>query len=252
MSAGLLFGVLAVVAVGLTLRTIWGFGDGMVGVPLLALFIGLDRAAPLMVGLSVIMAIGLLREQPELIERATVLRVLIGAVLGTPFGVLVLVDLDPTWTHRALGLVLLGFGLGSLLVPRSPGEDGESGEAPRASWLLDLGFGALAGASSAAFDIAGPPLLIHAALRGWDPDRIRLNLQAVFLPLALISAGGHAFAGLWTEELLIYAAASLPIAALGLLFGRNLRARFSGERGQRWVYGLIAALGLGELVRTWL
>ena len=115
-------------------------------------------------------------------------------------------------------------------------------------WWLDLAFGLLAGACSAAFDIAGPPMLLYAAARGWSSDELRVNLQAVFLPLSVLTLGGHAAAGLWTREVFMLAGMALPIVVIGLYVGPRLRMRL-GQAGEKIVYVLILSLGVVELWR---
>jgi uncharacterized membrane protein YfcA len=148
-------------------------------------------------------------------------------------------------TPLGLLAVLLVFGLVSLARVGS-----KVPTRKRQGWWIDLSFGLLAGASSAAFSIAGPPLLIYAAVRGWDPDELRINLQAVLLPLAVVTAGGHGVAGLWTPQVLMLAAAGLPVVVLGLVFGPRLRTRLASDRGGRLVYGFIAVLGVLELISS--
>jgi hypothetical protein len=129
----------------------------------------------------------------------------------------------------------------------------EPSEKPDASaWIRDLAFGLLTGASSAAFDIAGPPLLAYAALRGWSSEALRINFQALFLPLGLVTIAGHGLAGLWTREVLVLAALALPMMLLGYVFGPRLRTRiqtrFGEHAGQRVLLIVILGLGVFELV----
>jgi len=240
--------VLLVVTAAVGVRSVWGFGDAMLAVPLLSLVIGLDQATPLITLTGALVAVSLLRERPELIERPRILRLLAGAVLGAPIGLYLLVGVPPAWAHAVLGLLLLGFGLWSLTGQRTG--TGPSVRGPRTELALDLGFGLLAGVSSAAFNIAGPPMLLYAAARGWSADELRVNLQAVFLPLALLTMTGHALAGLWSVEVLGLAALALPLVWLTTRLAPRLRQRSSDRRGRVVVYGLIVALGLAELVRA--
>lgn len=232
--------IMAIIALAVLVRSIWGFGDGMLALPLLTLLIGFDQAAPLMAMLSAVIAVQLLREQPSLVDKAGIVRLIIGALFGVPLGLYLLVGLPVAWAHAGLGVLLTAFASWSLAGRRSMRLEG---------WWLDLAFGMLAGACSAAFDIAGPPMLIYAAARGWSADELRVNLQAVFLPLSALTLGGHAIAGLWTRDVVTLAAIALPIVVLGLWVGPRLRVRL-GQKGEQIVYVLIFALGIVELVRA--
>jgi uncharacterized membrane protein YfcA len=238
--------VLAIVCFAVLVRSIWGFGDGMLALPLLTLVIGMDQAAPLMALLSAVISVQLLHEQPQLVDKLGIGRLVLGALFGVPLGLYVLIGLPVMWAHAVLGVLLTSFATWSLVGRKSPDKDQST---RLQGWWLDIGFGVLAGASSAAFDIAGPPMLIYAAARGWSPDELRVNLQAVFLPLSLLTLGGHAIAGLWTREVVTLAVMALPIVVLGLWFGPRLRTRL--ERAGEWiVYLLILTFGIVELVRA--
>jgi uncharacterized protein len=250
--------VLAIVCFAVLVRSIWGFGDGMLALPLLTLVIGMDQAAPMMALLSAVISVQLLHEQPQLVDKLGIARLVLGALFGVPLGLYVLIGMPVAWAHLVLGLLLTSFAIWSLARRRSwgagagPGALVSDGNAKRAGlrgWWLDLGFGLLAGASSAAFDIAGPPMLIYAAARGWSADELRVNLQAVFLPLSLLTLGGHAIAGLWTREVATLVVIALPIVVLGLYFAPRLRTRI--ERAAEWiVYLLILVFGVVELTRA--
>jgi uncharacterized protein len=238
--------VLAIVCFAVLVRSIWGFGDGMLALPMLTLVIGLNQAAPLMALLSAVISVQLLHEQPKLVDKLGIARLVLGALFGVPLGLYVLIGLPVVWAHLVLGVLLTAFA-GWSLAGRKPA--GKTEATRRQGWWLDIAFGVLAGASSAAFDIAGPPMLIYAAARGWSPDELRVNLQAVFLPLSLLTLGGHAIAGLWTREVVTFAVMALPIVVLGLYFGPRLRTRI--ERAGEWiVYLLILTFGIVELVRA--
>lgn len=242
--------VLAIVCFAVLVRSVWGFGDGMLALPMLTLVIGLNQAAPLMALLSAVISVQLLHEQPQLVDKPGIARLVFGALFGVPLGLYVLIGLPVVWAHAVLGVLLTTFATWSLAWRRrSPSPHADDKPAGLQGWWLDIGFGVLAGASSAAFDIAGPPMLIYAAARGWSADELRVNLQAVFLPLSLLTLGGHAIAGLWTREVVMLAVMALPIVVLGLYLGPRLRAKI--ERAAEWiVYLLILAFGIVELVRA--
>lgn len=241
---------LAVVLLAAFVRATWGFGDAMVAIPLLSLIVSMRTASPMLALVNVTLALLLLRERPGLIEKAVIARLLLGALAGIPLGLYVLTDLPEAWARRGLGTLLIVMAVAMLVHQRRSKRVAVAPPAPRAPLqglagvALDLGFGALVGACSAAFDISGPILLLHAGLRGWSPEQLRMNLQAVFLPLGLLTMGGHALAGLWTREVLVLAACCLPIALLALALAARTRERLVGERGTLALHLLILALGL--------
>jgi uncharacterized membrane protein YfcA len=266
MTPTLICAVLGVILIAMVLRAVFGFGDAMFAIPLLAGLIGLDRGAPVLALAGTAIAALLLRERPSAIEKGTVLRLLLGAVLGVPLGLSLLIAVPVVWAHRGLGMLLLSFGLWRLLWPARASAPVEVALDPvdaapaikpvgLRAWIRDLGFGLLMGASSAAFDIAGPPLLAYAALRGWSSEAVRINFQALFLALGLVTIAGHGLAGLWTREVLLLAALALPMMLLGYVLGPRLRtrvqARFGEHAGQRVLLVVILGLGVFELVSSY-
>lgn len=245
--------VLAVAFIAAMVRVIWGFGDGIVGIPILSLLIGLEAGAPVLALMSVLLAILLLRERPGLVDLGVVARLLAGALAGAPLGLYVLTDLPEVWAHRSLGVVLIGFAIWALAYPEPRSQATEQPPTERRStqpsaWLVDLVFGVGVGACNVAFDISGPILLIHAASRGWSHDELRVNLQAVFLPLSLVTLGTHAIGGLWTRDVLVLAACVLPGMLLALLLGTKLRAKLDGGRGTKILHVLIFVLGVLQFI----
>lgn len=246
----------AVMFLAAMVRATWGFGDSLVAIPLLSLIVGMTTASPMLMLVSVTLAILMLRERPSLIEWAVIARLLLGALAGIPLGLFVLTDLPEAWAREGLGAVLIVMAIALIVRARLLGRhvpDSASGPARSStrSSALDLGFGLLVGACSAAFDISGPILLIHASVRRWSPEQLRMNMQAVFLPLGLLTMGGHASAGLWTREVLLLAGCCLPVALLALALGSRLRDRLEGERGTLALHLLIFALGVLMLVSAW-
>jgi uncharacterized membrane protein YfcA len=239
--------IVAVVFLAALVRSTWGFGDATVGIPLLTLLISLSIASPMLVLISVTLSLLLLRERPSLIDFKVVARLLVGALAGIPLGLYVLTDLPESWARKGLGVLLVGFALWSVVRARAaPSTDAEA-KPPLArgdAIALDLGFGVMVGACSAAFDISGPILLIHASARRWTPDQLRMNLQAVFLPLGLLTMTGHAVSGLWTRDVLLLVAWCMPAVLLALVIGGRLRVKLEGKRGVQVLYGLIFALGV--------
>jgi hypothetical protein len=237
--------VVAVVFLAALVRATWGFGDAVVGLPLLTLLISLSTASPMLVLISVTLSLLLLRERPSLIDFGVISRLLAGALGGIPIGLYVLTELPESWARKGLAVVLIGFAVWSLIrARRAPAEAPATARARSHAVALDLGFGVLVGACSAAFDISGPILLIHASARRWTPDQLRMNLQAVLLPLGLLAMTGHAISGLWTREVLVLAACCLPAVILALVIGERLRAKLEGRWGVTALYGLIFALGV--------
>ena len=113
-------------------------------------------------------------------------------------------------------------------------------------------FGFVAGVLGGAYNVAGPPLITYATLRGWSPAQFRASLQGFFLVTGVMICISHGLAGLYNQTVLYYVLISLPLLAVGLALGSYLHARVPVERFARAVYVVLAALGALMLLQAYL
>jgi uncharacterized membrane protein YfcA len=172
----------------------------------------------------------------------------LGGLVGTPLGTLLLLHLDAARLAPGLGGLLLVCCVFMLL--RRPG------------WTLrgtvagDVLAGALGGVTAGVAAFPGAVLVPLLGLRGWCKARQRATFQPYILVMQLVSlASLGALGGFQAVEhgalpplpLLAAAAASLAGAHIGLRqFGRLDDRQFA-----RWVQALLAAAGVAMIVRGW-
>jgi hypothetical protein len=185
-----LYYVLLVVFVATLIRSTLGFGEGLLAVPLLALFIPITIATPLVALLSVtIGGIVVLQDWRKIHVRSA--SWLIGAtVFGIPLGLLLLTSSHPRAIKVVLGLTIVLFSLYSLIGARRAVLHRD-----HTPILLLCGF--TAGVLGGAYGMNGPPLAVYGAMRRWTAQHFRATLQAYFLPASLIGLAGYWLAGLW-------------------------------------------------------
>ncbi|GAA2759076.1 sulfite exporter TauE/SafE family protein [Actinopolymorpha rutila] len=233
--------VVLVVFVGALTRATFGFGEAVVSMPLLALLpVSLHTSASLIgvAGLTVA-ALGLTSRSREIDTHALV-RLSIGTLLGIPLGLALLLLVPESVTSTALGAFLMLYGAYSL----SP----SAVTAPRGrNWAFPAGL--LAGALGSAYNFNGVPVVVFGTMRRWPPRLFRGTLQAHFLFSGVLVVTGQALGGVWTPELPKLLALSLPAIGLATWAGHRLHARIPAHRFERYVYGLILALGLVLAVR---
>ncbi len=219
------------------IRSAFGFGEALVAVPLLALRIPLQVAAPVAVLVSItIAAIVLVQDWREVHVRSAGWLVL-GTLAGIPIGLWVLVAVDERAVKAILAVVILLFA-GYSLARRAPLHLRED----RLPWLL--GCGLAAGVLGGAYGMNGPPLAVYGSLRRWSPAHFRATLQAYFLPASIVGMAGYWIAGLWSPLVTHYYLVSLPGTLLATLLGRVLNRRMPGGRFLRYVYGGLVAIGV--------
>ncbi|MFP5232957.1 MAG: sulfite exporter TauE/SafE family protein [Acidobacteriota bacterium] len=225
-------------------RSSFGFGEALIAVPLLALFMPVNVAAPLVVLLSISIAAMVVAQDWREIHLSSAAGLLAATVFGVPLGLLLLTHAPQGWVKGFLGVFLLLFASYSLLA-----KDGLTlEEHHHRSALLLAGF--LAGIFGGAYGMNGPPLVIYGALRRWSPRQFRATLHAYFLPASLLGMVGFWSAGLWTRAVTREYLYSLPAMLPAILLGRMINQRIPGTTFLKYVYGGLLLIGLTLLMQT--
>ncbi|MFP5205576.1 MAG: sulfite exporter TauE/SafE family protein [Acidobacteriota bacterium] len=237
--------MLAIVFVATLIRSAFGFGEALVAVPLLALFIPLQVATPLAVLLSISVAGVVVIQDWRHIHLRSAAGLVIATLFGIPVGLLVLTHAHRELARAALGILIVLFAAFSLAAP-----DRFRIEHEHRGQLLLVGF--VAGILGGAYGMNGPPLAVYGSLRRWSPQHFRATLQAYFLPASTLATVGFWSAGLLTRTVGRDYLWSLPVLLPAVLLGRVINRRFSGPAFLRYVYvGLILIGGIlfAEAVR---
>ena len=235
--------VVLVVFVATLIRSTFGFGEALVAVPLLALRIPIQVAAPLAVLVSItVAAIVIVQDWRDVHVRSAGWLVL-ATLAGIPVGLWLLTRVDPRVVKAILATTILLFAVYSLTnrVPLHLHRD-------KLSWLL--GCGLLAGVLGGAYGMNGPPLAVYGSLRRWSATQFRATLQAYFLPASIIGMAGYWLAGLWVSLVTHYYWLSLPGTLLATLLGRVLNRRMPERGFQRYVYGGLIVVSVVLLVQA--
>lgn len=167
MTTTLIVLVVVVVFVGALMKSMFGFGEAIVSMPLLALLpitlhtsVSLIGLAALTVALLTVFSGWLHVELPVLIRLA------VSTVIGIPFG-LVLLHLTPAIVITfGLGIFLIAFGCYSLIkkilyraIERPLLND--------RGWELPFGFAS--GVLGSAYNFNGVPVVVYGTFRRWNP-----------------------------------------------------------------------------------
>ena len=225
--------VLPIVFVATLIRSTFGFGEALIAVPLLALFIPITTATPLVCLLSVTVGgIVVLQDWRNIHVRSA--GWLIGAtVFGIPIGLILLTSNHPGSIKILLALTIIGFSIYSLA-----GSKRIILHQDHSGMLLLCGFAA--GILGGAYGMNGPPLAVYGTMRRWSAQHFRATLQAYFLPASLIGLAGYQLTGLWIPTVTHYYLFSLPVVVPAIFLGRILNRRMAGDRFVKYVYfGLV-------------
>jgi uncharacterized membrane protein YfcA len=234
-------GVLAVVFVATLIRSAFGFGEALVAVPLLALLMPVEVAAPLAVLLSITVAGVVVIQDWHEIEVRSAGWLILFTLFGIPLGLLLLVTVAEAVIKAILGVVIVAFSV-SCLCRRWQFEL----RTDRLAWMFGFGAGVLGGA----YGMNGPPLVVYGTLRRWSPQQFRATLQGYFLPASLIGMCGYWLAGLWVPAVTHYYLLSLLPALAAVFLGRAVNQRLDGGRFLRYVHGGLIVVGTILLVQS--
>jgi uncharacterized membrane protein YfcA len=235
--------VLFVVFIATLIRSTFGFGEALVAVPVLALWIPLNVAAPLAVLVSITIAANIVVQDWHKIHLRSTGWLVLSTVFGIPLGLLLLTSSHPRLVKGGLGLIIIGFAIYSL-IGRTPPELKDDSRL----WLLVCGF--CAGVLGGAYGMNGPPLAIYGSMRRWSAQHFRATLQGYFLPASIIGMAGYWLAGLWTSAVTRYYLLSLPVTLLGVFLGRAINHRLHGDSFLKYVYLGLAGVGALLLVQA--
>jgi uncharacterized membrane protein YfcA len=221
------------------IRSAFGFGEALIAVPMLAFFVPLEVATPLAVLVSVTIAGIVVIQDWKKIHLHSAGWLVLSTIFGIPLGLLLLTSTHQRAVKAALGILIVGFGVYSL-IGRTPLELKRDSRA----WLLACGF--CAGVLGGAYGMNGPPLAIYGTMRRWSAQHFRATLQGYFLPASIIGMGGYYVAGLWTRTVTHYYLFSLPATLIGVFLGRAINHRLRGDVFLKYIY--IALVGIGAVL----
>lgn len=217
-----------------------GFGIGLVGLAFLPFVMSPATAVVMLTLYALVIAVAIFVPLRRDFRPRGMLDLVVGTVVGTPFGVWVLATFPASALNRLIGLVLVGV---VLLEWRNLYPERLSGR----RW--GLGAGLLAGLIGGAVGTPGPPVILYATTQGWSPRTMKANLQAFFAVNQAVILVGYWWASLLTVEVWRFTAAFAVPAAVGLVVGVSLFNRVDQVGFRRIIFGLLFVSGLVLLVR---
>ncbi|WP_433974837.1 sulfite exporter TauE/SafE family protein [Tunturiibacter lichenicola] len=235
--------VLIVIFFATLFRSAFGFGESLIAVPLLALFIPLKVATPLSVLVSITIAAVVVMQDWRKIHVRSAGWLVVCSLFGIPVGLLLLTSTHQQAVKIVLAVLIIAFSIYSLFGRKPPDLKNDSG-----AWLFGCGFAA--GVIGGAFGMNGPPLVIYGAMRRWSAQHFRATLQAYFLPASLIGVVGYWLAGLWVPAVTHYYLMCLPVLLPGVWLGRVVNHRLHGDSFLRYVYVGLAGIGVVLLAES--
>jgi uncharacterized membrane protein YfcA len=235
---GELVGVGLAVALAAAVQLAAGFGFGLTAVPLLSLSIGAHDAVVLALALATITNGAQAWLGRHRTDRPVAGRMLAGAALGLPIGLVVYQLVDDRVLRIVIGVAVLGavvvIARGLDLRHAGPG--------------LDVGGGLAAGALTLSTGVNGPPLVLVLQARHFDQDRFRSTITTIFVVLDIVGIVTFAITGDLDAEVLQALVASLPGLAVGAAVGIAVRGLLDPRRFRILVLTLLTTAAASTLL----
>lgn len=233
--------IIAILFLGTLVRSSFGFGEALVAVPLLALVMPVEQAAPVAVLVSITIALIILLQDWRKVHFHSARRLIISTFFGIPVGLWLLRTLPENIVKAILAVIIIAFSTQALLNKQRHKLNDD-----KLAWLFGFNAGVLGGA----YGMNGPPLAIYGSMRRWLPEDFRATLQAYFLPAGIAGMAGYWVAGLWTSTVNHFYLVSLPAVVLAVIAGRTINTRLHPQRFNSYVYIGLLLIGLVLLAQS--
>jgi uncharacterized protein len=233
--------IILVLFVATLVRSALGFGEALIAVPLLALVMPIEVAAPTAVLVSITVAFVIVIQDWRRIHLNSALWLVVPTFLGIPVGLFLLKTLPEPIVEAILGVIVMAFSVYSLASRRNH----ELKDDRLAGF-----FGFTAGVLGGAYGMNGPPLAIYGSMRRWSAEHFRATLQAYFLPASLAGMAGYWLGGLWTPAVNRFYLISLPAVLAAIFLGRAINRRLQSRRFIYYVHVALTLIGAILLVKA--
>jgi hypothetical protein len=215
-----------------------GFGAALIFVPLASAAVGPQLAAPVLLLVDGVSALGLLPGAWGKADRRDVGTMAAGALLGVPAGTWLLTRSDPLTLRWAIaGLIV------ALLVLLASGWRYRG----RPATALTVAVGAVAGLFSGIAQVGGPPIVVYWLGGAIPAGTVRANLILYFFISTLLTAVTYLAGGLLTGAAVGLAVLTGPLYAVGIVLGSRLFGRADERLFRRICYALIGGAALLSL-----
>ncbi|MEO1536223.1 MAG: sulfite exporter TauE/SafE family protein [Pseudomonadota bacterium] len=240
--AAYLVAAFAVVLTGISKSGFAG-GLGILGVPLVAIFMSPQAAAvlllPILIGIDVLSV----WRYRKAWTGPTILALLPGAMAGIALGMVSFSDLDPDILRVGIGLMALGF------VGLHLWRGGKSGVTDtRPNGIKVFCASALSGFAGFVAHAGGPPIKGTLLAMRFDKTAFVATNSFFFFTLNVAKGIGYTSLGLFSTSGLLNSLLLAPFLFVGVGLGFALHARVSQRVFVRLAYGLLALAGVNLLV----
>lgn len=236
-----IFIVLIILFFSTLVRSTFGFGDALIAMPLLAVFMRIQMVTPLVALVAFTIAISIVVQDFKKIEFQAIWKLVFSSIIGIPIGLFYLNGVNEEIIKLILGIIIVGFALYNVLKPNLVKFNSDF-------WAYIFGF--FAGIIGAAYNTNGPIIVVYGSTQKWNPKEFRATLQGYFLTTGVFVIIGHLLAGNLKMEVLKTYILAFPLVLLAIVLGGILNKRMHTRQFQKIVYVLLLIIGVVLLIKT--
>ena len=214
-----------------------GFGAGLLAVATLSLIWDFQQVVAVGNVFGLLLAVGILWAHRDHVQKSILSPLVVTTVIGVPIGLTLLTGVSKSTMSLLLGSVLTGYAIWSLVTIKRA-----THHKINEKWGYLAGL--LGGMLCAAFNTAGPPVLIFASERGWPKEQYKSSLQAYFLLTGGLTTMGLAAKGIINAETLQWNLILAPAVIIGAVSGHFLGKLFAPEVFKKMVLLMLLAMGV--------
>jgi len=233
--------IILIVFIASVIRSAFGFGDALIAMPLLAFFLNMKTAVPLVALIGFSISIFILVKHWKSAYIKGLWKLILFCILGIPIGLLFLKNSDDKLIKIVLSILIISYSSTNLIKPNFI-----ELKSNKFVWI----FGLISGILGGAYNTNGPPIIIYGKLKRWEPEKFRAILQSVFFPTNLFIIIGQGSTGFWTNDVIKYFLYCLPVILTGSVFGGYINKKLSKENFVRFVDIFLIIIGFILFIRT--
>lgn len=229
-----LWTTVVVVLVAAMVQSTTGFGFSLLAVPLISLALPTESAVVIAATLGTLTSSAQAIGQREHGDQPTILRMLAGAAVGAPFGLILLTVASNRQLKFGLAAVIIAF-----LVINLRGLTIERG-----SRGVDVVAGTISGVLNTSLSSNGPPLVMALHARHMSPSAFRATISAVFAGTGVITVGLFLASGRYDSDVRKLLVAAVPAMVMGYAIGARVRPHIDPPRFRQAVMVLLTATAI--------
>lgn len=237
--------VVLIALFGALMRTVFGFGEALVTMPLLALIsFNLQTSTALIGALGLLVAIPVAVKYRQHIDLATLKRLVLGSILGIPVGILIIKLGSPEIIMKVLGIFIIIYGTYNLYALKHP--------RTRQIHLndhYDYLAGIISGILGASFNSHGVPIVVYGTAQKWDSDKLSGILQGHFVCVGTLVVLSQLSSGMWSLEVVKLLAIIIPLLFVVVPLGNWIGSKIDSQHFTKYVFGILILFGLILLIK---